>query len=195
MRWSRIARSGAGTSKGGTDEESSCPHVRRRGHGGGADSRCHQRGAQPAGGGAILSPINVGDIASLTGPEASSIDQTTEVLEAWAKTVNAKGGLQGHPVNVIVKDDGYNPATSLADVESFVTGDHIVALIDNSDVDTSWYSYVEQNKVPVIGGQTEDGPYENADFFDPARRSTTSLWRGLHGQAGALQGHGRPLLR
>jgi len=116
---------------------------------------------------ATLSPVNIGDIASLTGPEASSIDQTTEVLEAWAKTVNAKGGLQGHPVNLIVKDDGYNPATSLADVESLVTGDHIVALIDNSDVDTAWYKYVEQNKIPVIGGQTEDGPYENADFFDP----------------------------
>ena len=42
-----------------------------------------------------------------------------------------------------------------------------MALIDNSDVDTAWYSYIEQHKVPVIGGQTEDGPYENADFFDP----------------------------
>jgi branched-chain amino acid transport system substrate-binding protein len=113
------------------------------------------------------SPINIGDIASLTGPEASSIDQTTQVLEAWEKTVNAKGGLQGHPVNLIIKDDGYNPATSLAQVESLVTNNHIVALIDNSDVDTSWYTYVEQQKVPVIGGQTEDGPYENADFFDP----------------------------
>ena len=113
------------------------------------------------------SPINIGDIGSLTGPEASSIDQTTEVLEAWAKAVNAKGGLQGHPINLIVKDDGYNPTTSLAQVESMVTADHIVALIDNSDVDTTWYKYVEQNKVPVIGGQTEDGPYENADFFDP----------------------------
>jgi branched-chain amino acid transport system substrate-binding protein len=122
--------------------------------------------SQPAAA-AALSPINIGDIASLTGPEASSIDQTTEVLEAWAKSVNAKGGLQGHHINLIVKDDGYNPTTSLAQVESMVTADHIVALVDNSDVDTSWYTYVEQNKVPVIGGQTEDGPYENADFFDP----------------------------
>jgi len=116
------------------------------------------------------SPINIGDIGSLTGPEASSIDQTTEVLEAWAKAVNAKGGLQGHPINLIVKDDGYNPTTSLAQVESMVTADHIVALIDNSDVDTTWYKYVEQNKVPVIGGH-------------------------IPGQAGAFQGHGRPVLR
>jgi branched-chain amino acid transport system substrate-binding protein len=123
--------------------------------------------SQPAAAAKALSPINIGDIASLTGPEASSIDQTTEVLEAWAKSVNAKGGLQGHRVNLIVKDDGYNPTTSLAQVESMVSTDHIVALVDNSDVDTSWYTYVEQHKVPVIGGQTEDGPYENADFFDP----------------------------
>jgi branched-chain amino acid transport system substrate-binding protein len=113
------------------------------------------------------SPINIGDIASLTGPEASSIDQTTQVLEAWEKTVNAKGGLQGHPINLIVKDDGYQPNVSLAQVKAMVTGDHIVALVDNSDVDTSWYTYIEQSKIPVIGGQTEDGPYENADFFDP----------------------------
>ena len=122
--------------------------------------------SQPAAA-ASRSPINIGDIGSLTGPEASSIAQTTEVLEAWAKTVNAKGGIQGHPINLIVKDDAYNPPTSLAQVEGMVTGSHIVALIDNSDVDTAWYKYVEQNKIPVIGGQTEDGPYENADFFDP----------------------------
>ena len=85
-----------------------------------------------------------------------------------------QGGLEGHPVNLIVKDDGYNPTTSLSQVEGMVTSDHIVALVDNSDVDTSWYTYIEQNKVPVIGGQTEDGPYENADFSTRARRSTTS---------------------
>jgi branched-chain amino acid transport system substrate-binding protein len=122
--------------------------------------------SQPAAA-ASKSPINIGDIGSLTGPEASSIDQTTEVLKAWAKSLNAKGGLQGHPINLIVKDDGYNPATSLSEVEGMVTASHIVALFDNSDVDTTWYKYVEQHKVPVIGGQTEDGPYENTDFFDP----------------------------
>jgi branched-chain amino acid transport system substrate-binding protein len=123
--------------------------------------------SQPAAAAASKSPINIGDIASLTGPEASSIDQTTQVLEAWAKSVNAKGGLQGHPINLIIKDDGYNPTTSLSEVEGMVTGSHIVALVDNSDVDTTWYKYVEQNKVPVIGGQTEDGPDESTDFFDP----------------------------
>jgi len=55
-----------------------------------------------------------------------------------------------------------------------VSNDHIVALVDNSDVDTAWYKYVEQQKVPVIGGQTEDGPYESADFFDP--RSTFDVF-------------------
>ena len=101
--------------------------------------------SQPAAA-ASRSPINIGDIASLTGPEASSIDQTTEVLKAWAKTVNAKGGLQGHPINLIIKDDGYNPTTSLSEVEAIITGSHIVALIDNSDVDTTWYNMSRRTK-------------------------------------------------
>jgi branched-chain amino acid transport system substrate-binding protein len=123
--------------------------------------------SQPASAASAKAPINIGDIASLTGPEASSIDQTTQVLEAWVKTVNATGGIQGHKVNLIIKDDGYNPSTSLSEVEGMVTGSHVVAIVDNSDVDTAWYKYVEQNKVPVIGGQTEDGPDESTDFFDP----------------------------
>src|SRR6185437_11023750 len=56
--------------------------------------------SQPAAASSGKAPINIGDIASLTGPEASSIDQTTEVLEAWVKTVSARGGIQGHKVNL-----------------------------------------------------------------------------------------------
>ena len=36
----------------------------------------------------------------------------TEIYQAWAKTVNASGGINGHPVQLIVRDDGSSPATS-----------------------------------------------------------------------------------
>ena len=42
-------------------------------------------------------PIVIGDICSCTGPEASSVAQTTPTIEAWAKYVSAHGGIQGHP--------------------------------------------------------------------------------------------------
>src|ERR1700722_13765356 len=93
-------------------------------------------------GAAAKAPIVLGDVCSCTGPEASSVAQTSPTLEAWAKYVTAHGGINGHPVQLIVKDDGYNPTTSLADVQTLVTADHVVALFDNSDVDSSWTSYV-----------------------------------------------------
>jgi len=55
-------------------------------------------------------PIVLGDICSCTGPEASSIAQTSPTIQAWASWENAHGGIDGHKVEVIVKDDGYNRA-------------------------------------------------------------------------------------
>jgi branched-chain amino acid transport system substrate-binding protein len=118
-------------------------------------------------GAATKAPIVIGDICSCTGPEASSVAQTTPTLQAWAKYVTAHGGIQGHPVQLIVKDDGYNPTNSLNDVETLVTTDHVVALFDNSDVDTSWTSYVEAHNVPVAGGAESDAGYTNPVFFVP----------------------------
>ena len=66
-------------------------------------------------------PIVLGDICSCTGPEASSVSQTSPTIQAWASWENAHGGIDGHKVEVIVKDDGYNPGTALSDATQLVT--------------------------------------------------------------------------
>ena len=58
--------------------------------------------SQPAGA-KTLAPLAVGDICSCTGPEASTIAQTSPTALAWASSVNAQGGIDGHKVEVIVK--------------------------------------------------------------------------------------------
>jgi branched-chain amino acid transport system substrate-binding protein len=120
-----------------------------------------------AAGAATKAPIVIGDICSCTGPEASSVAQTSPTIQAWAKYVSAHGGIQGHPVTIIVKDDGYNPTTSLADAQTLVQADHVVAIVDNSDVDTSWGPYLQQQGVPVVGGSESDEGYESPDWFVP----------------------------
>lgn len=111
-------------------------------------------------------PIIVGDICSCTGPEASTIEQTTAVLDAWVKYTNAHGGIQGHPVQLLFKDDQYDPATSLSEVKGMVAGGAI-AIIDNSDVDPAWASYIESAHVPVLGDTEDVAGYSNPDFFTP----------------------------
>ena len=120
--------------------------------------------SQPAGA-ASKAPVVIGDLCSCTGPEASTISQTTDVVNAWASAVNAKGGLDGHQVQIVVKDDGYNPATSLADAQALVEQDHVIAIFDNSDEDQAWETYVQKAKVPVFGATESDAGYQNPDFF------------------------------
>ena len=118
-------------------------------------------------GAATPAPLVVGDICSCTGPEASTIAQTSPTAQAWASSVNAEGGIDGHKVDVIVKDDAYNPTTSLAEAQTLVEQDHVVAIMDNSDEDQSWAPYVKQQEVPVLGDTDTVAGYTNSDFYTP----------------------------
>lgn len=112
------------------------------------------------------SPIKIGVICSCTGPLAASISVGPPAYQAWASTVNAQGGINGHKIQVIVKDDATNPGTSLQEAESLVGQSHVIALVDGSDVDATWATYAQQNKVPVIGMASSSEPFfTNSDFF------------------------------
>jgi len=111
--------------------------------------------------------LQIGFICSCTGPEASTISQTAPAAEAWASWTNAHGGIDGHQVHLTVKDDGYNPSTSLSDAQSLVEQDHVLAIIDNSDEDQSWASYAKEQGVPVLGDTDTEAGYTNSDFFTP----------------------------
>jgi branched-chain amino acid transport system substrate-binding protein len=129
---------------------------------------------QPAGA-STGAPVVFGDICSCTGPEASTIAQTSSVLQAWASWTNAHGGIDGHKVEVIVKDDGYNPATSLSDAQTLVESDHIIGLFDNSDEDQSFATYIEQQKVPVFGDTETLAGQTNPDFYPQGTSFSNSI--------------------
>ncbi len=111
--------------------------------------------------------LQIGFICSCTGPEASTISQTAPAAQAWASWTNAHGGIDGHKVHITVKDDGYNPATSLSDAQTLVEEDHVLAIIDNSDEDQAWASYAKEQGVPVLGDTDTVAGYTNSDFFTP----------------------------
>jgi branched-chain amino acid transport system substrate-binding protein len=121
--------------------------------------------ATPAGAASSSSSVTIADLCSCTGPEASSISQTTATMQAWTSWVNSHGGLAGHQVKLVVLDDGYSAAKALANAQTAVNQDHAVAIFDNSDEDPSFASVVRTAKVPVLGGQETDSGWQNADFF------------------------------
>ena len=115
-----------------------------------------------------LSTIVIGNVGDYSGTAfASAYEQDVHSLEAWAAWTNANGGLNGHPVKVISFDDQANPAISLKDVEELVQQDHVAAIIAPlaTGTDTAWASYVQAEKVPVIGGASVDPPWQTNPYM------------------------------
>ncbi|MDT7662216.1 MAG: branched-chain amino acid transport system substrate-binding protein [Pseudonocardiales bacterium] len=89
-------------------------------------------------------------------------------LKAWEQWVNAQGGVAGHPVQVVVADDGGDPARSQAARKRLVDEEHVVAFVGNMDLLTggSFLAYHAQTRVPVVGG-TGGAYYYDSPFFFP----------------------------
>lgn len=107
-------------------------------------------------------PIKIGVVCACSSSFGPQLTAGRKTAEAWAKAVNASGGLGGHPVDLITKDDGGNPGTSVTDVESLIS-QHVAAIIDDTILDSAWQKQVDAAKVPVIAG----GLASNLFFSDP----------------------------
>jgi branched-chain amino acid transport system substrate-binding protein len=121
------------------------------------------------------SPIVIGNVSTLSGPEAApgGAGSLVPTLSASVKAMNAAGGINGHPVKLITMDDGGSPAVAASDVASLIQSDHIVALVGESDTydELSWQKVVDKAKVPVIGGFANDLEWQSDPNYFPS--STT----------------------
>jgi branched-chain amino acid transport system substrate-binding protein len=113
------------------------------------------------------STIPIGIIGSYSGSQASSTGGVPMVAQAWADTVNAAGGLDGHKIQLFIEDDQGDPATGIQDAKVLVEQDKVVAIVgDASNVDSAWAPTVEQAGVPVVGGLSLNETFlTNPDFF------------------------------
>ncbi len=86
-----------------------------------------------------------GILGAVSGPAPPAI-------RAWAASINTQGGVNGHPVRVILGDDNANPARSQAIVRQMVEQDKVVAFINEySFTLDSVMPYLEQKKIPIVG--------------------------------------------
>ena len=67
-----------------------------------------------------IEPIKIGMPMALTGPLAGIGAQMRRACEFWAKGVNAKGGLIGRKVELVIEDTTGNPATTVRKAQEMV---------------------------------------------------------------------------
>lgn len=112
-------------------------------------------------------PIVLGYMCTCSGAQSASTALIKDGADAWAKSVNAAGGVNGHPVKLYIMDDGGDPTTALQQVKQLVEQDKVMAIVgDNTLTDVSWASYVASKGIPVVGGNPSEPPFQsNPDFF------------------------------
>jgi branched-chain amino acid transport system substrate-binding protein len=108
--------------------------------------------AAPAGGSKGI--IALGSFGTQTGPIGRILLPVPQGARAWAADVNARGGLAGHPVKLIMADDGGDPNKALSIVRRMVEEDKVLAFYAEFGPTTiqAALPYLEQKQIPVIGG-------------------------------------------
>jgi branched-chain amino acid transport system substrate-binding protein len=101
--------------------------------------------------GASDSEIKIGNTNPHSGP-ASSYAAIAKTIEAYFKSLNDQGGINGRKVKFISLDDGYLPPKTVEMVRQLVEQDKIFALFQplGTPCNTAIHKYMNQKKVPQI---------------------------------------------
>jgi len=74
----------------------------------------------------------IGISAAMTGPGAGIYAPVVDAMKAYLEHLNAKGGVNGRPVQLIVQDDGAEPSKAAANAKRLLAQDKVVMLINTS---------------------------------------------------------------
>lgn len=74
-------------------------------------------------------PIKIGQVASLSGPLASVGVSQRDAVAAVVKDINSKGGIDGHPIEIVVFDDGTNPTEAVRGTTQLIQMDKVIAIV------------------------------------------------------------------
>ncbi len=142
-------------------------------------------GTGGAGGGAGTAankePITIGQIGEFSGIAGAAQGPAQTALQAWAKYVNSKGGVSGHPVNLISLDNGGDSAKAKSMAQRLVEQDKAVAIV-GAFVALSFpglQSYTQPNQIPVIGGDLSDAGWHQNSYFFPQGTTQSQLNLGF----------------
>ncbi len=72
--------------------------------------------------------VRLGMTAPLSGPGASYGD-FAKGMEAYFAKVNADGGIHGRTIELLVRDDAYDPAKTVAETKRLVESDEVLAMV------------------------------------------------------------------
>jgi branched-chain amino acid transport system substrate-binding protein len=129
------------------------------------------------GGGGRGAPIRLGSVGTTSGPIGGALAPGVRAAQAWAAWVNANGGIDGHPVELVVADDGGDPARHRSLVQQFVEDKGVVAFLHTTAAlsGQSAVTYLEGKRVPVVGSEGGSPWFLTSPVYFPQMPTDTRL--------------------
>ena len=163
----------------------------------------------PAGGGGPRSKVVLASVGTYSGPAGTVFVPLLQGAQLWVRSINDRGGLNGHSVKLVVHDDGGDSARHRAALQRAVEGEKAIGFLMNADAITgqAGAAYITSKRVPVIGTTGGSVWAGSSPMYFPQmandgsfRRDLRSVDRFPHraqGQGEARHGgvHRGPLLR
>ena len=105
--------------------------------------------------------IVLGVTQPLTGPAAGWGVTITGGMQAWADHINSQGGIHGRKIKLIIKDDGYNPARAMANLQEMKNDIFAVVAQLGSAPCNAAKDFYPENKIPLITAYGSLGIYQH----------------------------------
>ena len=123
------------------------------------------------------SPVVVASVGVYSGPVGQVMVPMLQAIQAWVTSTNDKGGLNGHPIRLLVFDDGADPARSRAQVQEAVERHHAIAFVQMAQAISgrSGVDYITSKRIPVIGSEGGSPWFYESPMYFPQTSSGDSL--------------------
>ena len=97
--------------------------------------------------------IIVGQFAAMSGPAAQLGQRLNVGIQAYFKSVNEQGGVNGRTLRLLTRDDGYEPDKAVAAVKGLIEQDQVFALVGSVGTPTGLAALpvFTAAKVPMVG--------------------------------------------
>ena len=102
--------------------------------------------------GVTATSVTIGSHTPLTGPAAPGYSEIDPAAAAYFKYINSQGGIYGRKINLIYKDDMYNPAETVTVTKELVLQDKIFAMYAGlgTPTHTKVVAYLNAEHVPDL---------------------------------------------
>ena len=115
-------------------------------------SGCGSSGSSSNAPGVTKTSVLIGSHQPLTGPAAPGYSEIAPAAKAFFQYLNAQGGVNGRKINLIYKDDGYNPTKTVTVVKQLVLQNKVFAIWGGlgTPTHTKVVGFLNSSRVPDL---------------------------------------------